>query len=52
MPIIDIHATQAEYLHLMGIIEDIDARLCGEYDPTLDDLERDAAEIRWQLCHA
>ena len=52
MPIIDIQAASAEYLRLMDVIEDMDARLCGQYDPGLDDLQREAAELSWQLGHA
>jgi hypothetical protein len=48
----DIHAAQAEHNRLCDIIEDMDARLGGRYDPALDDLQREAAELRWQLCHA
>lgn len=52
MPAIDIHAAESRYHSLLGLIEDMDARLGGQYDPALDDLEREAAELRWQLCHA
>ena len=52
MPTIDIHAAPARYLDLLGAIEELDARLKGRYDPALDELEREAAELRWQLCHA
>jgi hypothetical protein len=37
---------------LCDLIEDLDARLGGRYDPALDDLEREAAELCWQLGHA
>ena len=52
MPIIDIDAARALYHRLLDAIEDLDARLGGRYDPALDDLQREAAELRWQLCHA
>ena len=52
MPTIDIHAASARYHSLLDVIEDMDARLSGQYDPAFDDLEREAAELRWQLCHA
>ncbi len=52
MQTIDIHAARAEYSRLYDLIEDLDARLGGRYDPTLDDLRRDAAELRWQICQA
>ena len=49
---IDIHVTQAEHSRLCDLIDAMDARLGGRYDPALDDLEREAAEIRWQMWHA
>ena len=49
MPTIDIHA---EHNRLCDLIEDLEARLGGAYDPALDDLQREAATLRWQLCHA
>lgn len=49
---IDIHTVRAEHRRLCDQIEDLDARLGGQYDPALDDLEREAAELRWQLGHA
>jgi hypothetical protein len=52
MPIIDIDAARSLYHRLMDAIEDLDARLSGRYDPALDDLQREAAELRWQLGHA
>jgi hypothetical protein len=52
MPTIDIHATESAVLHLAGLIEDRAARCGGEYDPELDELEREFAELRWQLGHA
>jgi len=52
MPTIDIHAAPARYLDLLDAIEAMDARLGGRYDPALDDLEREAAELRWQLRQA
>jgi hypothetical protein len=52
MPPIDIHAASAEHVRLCDLIEDLDARLSGRYDPALDDLERESAELRWQLGHA
>lgn len=45
MPTIDIHAAHAEHSRLWDIIEDMDARLGGRYDPLLDDLQREAAEF-------
>ena len=52
MQTIDIHAAHAEHSRLCDLIEDMDARLGGRYDPALDDLQREAAELRWQFCHA
>jgi hypothetical protein len=52
MQTIDIRAVRAEHNRLCNLIEDLDARLGGQYDPVLDDLQREAAELRWQLCHA
>ena len=46
---IDIHA---EHNRLCDIIEEMDGRLAGKYDTALDDVQREAAELRWQLCHA
>ena len=46
MQTIDIYAAHAEHSRLWDIIEDMDARLGGAYDPVLDDLLRDAAELR------
>lgn len=37
---------------LAGLIEDWAARCGGEYDPFLDDLEREFAELRCQPGHA
>jgi hypothetical protein len=52
MPTIDIHAISAEHGHLCDLIEEMESRLGGRYDPALDDLGREAAEVRWQLWHA
>jgi hypothetical protein len=52
MQTIDIHGAQAEHNRLCDIIEGMDARLGGRYDPALDDLRREAAELRWRLCQA
>ena len=49
---IDIHAALAEHGRLCDLIEDLDARLGGRYDPALDDLEREAAELRCRFGHA
>ena len=49
---IDLQAAQAEHNRLCDIIEDMDARLGGQYDPALDDHQREAAELRWQLWQA
>ena len=49
MPTIDIHA---EHNRLCDLIEDLEARLGGQYDPVLDDLQWEAATLRWQLGHA
>jgi hypothetical protein len=48
----DIHTARAEHGRLCDLIMDLDARLGGRYDPALDDLQREAAELRWQLGHA
>jgi len=52
MQTIDIHATRSEHNRLCDLIEAMDARFGGQYDPALDDLQREAAELRWQLWHA
>lgn len=52
MPTIDIHAADSAALHLAGLIEDRAARCGGEYDPELDDLEREFAELRCQFGQA
>jgi hypothetical protein len=52
MQTIDIYAAHAEHSRLCDLIADMDDRLGGQYDPTLDDLQREAAELRWQLGHA
>jgi hypothetical protein len=52
MHTIDIHAARAERNRLCNLIEDLDARLGGQYDPALDDLEREFAELRCQPGHA
>ncbi|MGO9468049.1 MAG: hypothetical protein ACLQVF_28280 [Isosphaeraceae bacterium] len=49
---IDTHAAEAEYLRLLNTIEDMDARVGDEYSPDLDDLQWEAAALRWQLSHA
>jgi hypothetical protein len=48
----DIHAARAEYIRLLDIVETLDARSLGEYDPVLDDLQREAATLRWELAQA
>ena len=52
MQTIDIHAARSEHNRLCDIIDDLDNRLGGQYDPALDDIRRDAAELHWQICHA
>ena len=52
MPTIDHHDPDAAVLHLASLIEDLAARSGGEYDPVLDDLEREFAELRCQPGHA
>ena len=52
MPIIDTHAARAKFNRLWDLIEDLDARSGGQYDPLLDDLQREAAELRWELAQA
>jgi hypothetical protein len=39
----------AEHNRLGDIIQEMDDRLNGQYDPALDDFQREAAELRWQL---
>ena len=51
MPTIDIHSAHAEYDRIWDIIEEMDARLGGQYDPVLDDLQREAAELRMLCCN-
>jgi hypothetical protein len=43
-----LHHHEAEFAlcRLAGLIEDRAAQCGGDYDPVLDDLERDFAEIR------
>jgi hypothetical protein len=52
MHTIDIHAARTEHNRLCDLIEGMHARLGGGYDPALDDLQRDAAELHWHICHA
>ena len=52
MPIIHSHAAPSALFELAGLIEDLASRRGGEYDPALDDLERDFAELRCQPGHA
>jgi hypothetical protein len=52
MPTIDIHAARTEHNHLCDLIDDMDARLGGQYDPALEDLQREAAQLHWQIWHA
>jgi hypothetical protein len=52
MPTIDVYAVRAEHSRLCDLIEDLDARLGGQYDPALEDLQSEAAALHWQLCHA
>jgi hypothetical protein len=49
---IDTHAARAELYRLWELIEDMDTRGCGQYDPVLDDLQREAAALRWELGRA
>ena len=46
---IDTHAARAELNRLWDRIEDLDARSGGQYDPALDDLQQEAAALRWEL---
>jgi hypothetical protein len=52
MKTIDIHAARAEHIRLCDLIEDREDRLGGRYDPALDDLQREAAQLHWQISHA
>lgn len=52
MPTIDIHAARPSFSDLAGLIEERAARCGGAYDPALDDLEREFAELRCQSGHA
>ena len=52
MPIIHSHTAPSTICDLAGVIEDLAARRGGEYDPALDDLEREFAELRCQPGHA
>ena len=52
MPTIDIHTAQPSFPDLAGLIEDLAARCGSAYDPALDDLEREFAELRCQFSHA
>jgi hypothetical protein len=49
---IDTHAARAELSRLWDRIEELDARGCGRYDPVLDDLQQEAAALRWELDRA
>jgi hypothetical protein len=48
----DSHAARAEYTRLWDRIEELDARGGGQYDPELDDLQREAAALHWELAQA
>jgi hypothetical protein len=52
MQAIDIHAARTEHNRLCNLIEDMEARLGGGYDPALDDFQREAAQLHWQIWHA
>jgi hypothetical protein len=49
---IDTHAAHAELSRLWDRIEDLDARCGGQYDTVLDDLQQEAAALRWELALA
>jgi hypothetical protein len=46
---IDTHTAHAELYRLWDRIEELDARCGGQYDPALDDLQQEAAALRWEL---
>ena len=48
MPIVHSHTAPSTICDLAVLIEDMASRLGGEYDPALDDLEREFAELRCQ----
>ena len=52
MPIIHSHTAPSALFELADLIEDMASRCGGEYDPVLDDLEREFAELRCQPGHA
>jgi hypothetical protein len=52
MPIVYSHTAPSALIELAGLIEDMAARRGSEYDPVLDDLEREFAELRCQPGHA
>ncbi len=52
MHITDIDAARAEHDRLWDLIEDLDARRRGRYDPVLEDLRQEAAALSWQITHA
>jgi hypothetical protein len=52
MQTIHFHTARAEHSRLCDIIEEMESRLGTRYDPMLDDLKREAAELHWQICHA
>jgi hypothetical protein len=52
MPTIHSHTAQSALVELAGLIEERASRSGGEYDPVLDDLEREFAELHCQFGHA
>ncbi len=52
MPTIHHHDVTAAVFHLAALIEERADRSGDEYDPVLDDLEREFAELRCQPGHA
>jgi hypothetical protein len=52
MPTIHHHDVQSAFFHLAALIEERADRCDGEYDPVLDDLEREFAELLCQFGHA
>lgn len=52
MPTIHHHDAPSAFFQLAALIEERAARCGSEYDPVLDDLEREFAELRCQPGHA
>ncbi len=52
MPTIHSHTAPSAFCDLAALIEERASRCGDEYDPVLDELEREFAELRCQFGHA